>query len=570
MSGFEIAGIVLGSLPLLISAAEHYQSGLDPAIAFFKWKDELKKALRELWLQHSSFQLTLRNILKEVASPSETDEMLLDFQHELWRSSELAERLEHRLNAAYRVYIYMMKEMESCMRTLARHLDIDRNNGTLNDLEAILEANPPIESPGQGPPRFEFKRRIKLTMKRKEIRNLLKEIKSCNERLDQFIEKAQKTQPAPPPRPAKPKICPTVQEIQHHATRLHEILSGAWSCSPRNAHQVHLILEHRMVRPKKQAALRVSADEEDTACFTLSCKSPCSPEKWGLAEVRVAVKTKESQTKSRRNLSTSSSRTLCENSDDSGVEDLQIVTDLCPFFCRQPHPNYFGFELNPGGKLRGAYQALGRSVLMGESCVSLEEVLFPAPEVKGWRPFTEEDRYLLAITIASSLLQLHVTPWLTGYWSKRNILFSKHADKQQINVDVLHPFVSMESQHQQEQPSESATPQNPLNFYDDDTMNLLTLAKLLLEIKLNNRLQQPSKGDEACHAGDFLELKKWIIQEKGNLSFAYRDAVAYCMQCAANPAAKLKDAGFREKMVDRVVVPLLDELDYWRGGALQV
>jgi hypothetical protein len=61
-----------------------------------------------------------------VASPSETDEMLSDFQHELWKSSELATRLERRLNVAYKVYIYMMQEMESCLRTLAGHLDIDR------------------------------------------------------------------------------------------------------------------------------------------------------------------------------------------------------------------------------------------------------------------------------------------------------------------------------------------------------------------------------------------------------------------------------------------------------------
>ncbi|KAF4338061.1 hypothetical protein FBEOM_8066 [Fusarium beomiforme] len=110
MSGFEIAGVVLGALPLLISAAEHYQSSLDPAIAFFKWKDELKKALRELWLQHSSFQLTLQNLLREVASPEETHSMLL----------------ERRLNGAYKVYLYTMQEMESCLRTLAGHLGLSR------------------------------------------------------------------------------------------------------------------------------------------------------------------------------------------------------------------------------------------------------------------------------------------------------------------------------------------------------------------------------------------------------------------------------------------------------------
>jgi hypothetical protein len=63
-----------------------------------------------------------------------------------------------------------------------------------------------------------------------------------------------------------------------------------------------------------------------------------------------------------------------------------------------------------------------------------------------------------------------------------------------------------------------------------------------------------------------LELRRLVVKEKGNLSFAYHDAVGYCIQCAVNPAVKLNDVAFRQKMVDQVIVPLLNESDHWRGG----
>ncbi len=128
MSGFEIAGVVLGALPLLISAMEHYESSLDRLVAFFKWKDELNKAMRELWIQHSYYEMTLRNLLMGVVDDAELDEMMSRPESPLWKSPGLDEKLRQKLGAAYRVYGYTIQNMGSHMKTLARHLDIDRTH----------------------------------------------------------------------------------------------------------------------------------------------------------------------------------------------------------------------------------------------------------------------------------------------------------------------------------------------------------------------------------------------------------------------------------------------------------
>jgi len=49
MSGIEIAGLVLGAIPLVISALEHYENSLDPTIAFIRWNRELSTAIQKLW-----------------------------------------------------------------------------------------------------------------------------------------------------------------------------------------------------------------------------------------------------------------------------------------------------------------------------------------------------------------------------------------------------------------------------------------------------------------------------------------------------------------------------------------
>ena len=126
MSGFEIAGLVLGALPLVISALEQYESSLDAVKAFFQWRDILEKAIRELWVQHTSFEMTLRSLLVDLTSEAELDELLSQPESPLWQSPALNHDLRERLGAAYDVYNYTIEQIGGYVRTLARHLDIDR------------------------------------------------------------------------------------------------------------------------------------------------------------------------------------------------------------------------------------------------------------------------------------------------------------------------------------------------------------------------------------------------------------------------------------------------------------
>ncbi|KAF4448553.1 hypothetical protein F53441_8030 [Fusarium austroafricanum] len=112
--------------------------------------------------------MTLRNILKDIASSFEIEEMIADPHHELWKSPDLDQDLQRMLKFAYHPYVSTIKDMHSCMERLASHLNIERASGTANELEAIMKANKAVSS-SDGLLKFEFKNAIKLTMKRKEV-----------------------------------------------------------------------------------------------------------------------------------------------------------------------------------------------------------------------------------------------------------------------------------------------------------------------------------------------------------------------------------------------------------------
>ncbi|KAK8133460.1 hypothetical protein PG984_005472 [Apiospora sp. TS-2023a] len=88
MSGFEIVGVVLGAIPLLISALENYKSGKSTVATFMKWQGQLDTLLFRLKSQKLAFFLDILELLRsadvdDVAeNPNVTEaECLLILQH---------------------------------------------------------------------------------------------------------------------------------------------------------------------------------------------------------------------------------------------------------------------------------------------------------------------------------------------------------------------------------------------------------------------------------------------------------------------------------------------------------
>lgn len=97
MSGVEIAvGLALGVLPLLISAAEHYDDCLRPFIRYKNFVKEADRFQNLLAIQKVIFKNQCRILLEEIIEHDVASSMLNDpsgANHPSWSDIELEKQL---------------------------------------------------------------------------------------------------------------------------------------------------------------------------------------------------------------------------------------------------------------------------------------------------------------------------------------------------------------------------------------------------------------------------------------------------------------------------------------------
>jgi hypothetical protein len=127
MSGVELAGLVLGVLPLLIQGIESYNEGLDPIKSFMRWEKELPHFIRKLRNQHVHYSQTIGILLAPITEEIELAEMMTDpGLSRMWRDQEIAARLRDRLQDSYDAYQSTMLDIERITKKIASKLDLDR------------------------------------------------------------------------------------------------------------------------------------------------------------------------------------------------------------------------------------------------------------------------------------------------------------------------------------------------------------------------------------------------------------------------------------------------------------
>lgn len=134
MSGFEIAGVILGAIPLVISALEHYQSGKSAASAFLQWQGQLDTLIFRLKLQHTFFYLNTLELLR-AARVEELDDRV-DLTEDECAAILLAARtgkeVQRFLGPLYNLLLEILKRYEDCLKKIVTKIShIRRLTGVL-------------------------------------------------------------------------------------------------------------------------------------------------------------------------------------------------------------------------------------------------------------------------------------------------------------------------------------------------------------------------------------------------------------------------------------------------------
>ncbi|KAI9764814.1 MAG: hypothetical protein M1839_005706 [Geoglossum umbratile] len=589
LTGVETAGLVLAVLPLFISALEHYNDGLEPIKAFWDIDHQLPIQIRRLRNQHVHFEQTLRILLAQLVEADEVEEMIAAPNSGIWKTVEIQERLERRLQESYNAYQDTVNHMEEIMKRIAKDFRIDHSErANRSNLEALLKTNTREDGA------FEFKRRIKFAMSGKRMKSLLDDLDECNKELERFTDKSERL--VPYRKETKFPAATSLNQVRTYAKSLYSVLCIGTNCHV--CHQVKLRLERRIKsrKGKRYPAPKTGDDVATQPCFTVSFLiyndrlAPDSNSSWIWQDAQIQVITRKVTSTGMPKVPPKPGKkavgfnlplehppqTLAPVIEQNNLQELK---DLCSTIKHaQSARPCLGFCLDNEGRLRGIYpvEKLMRST---KGTTTLKELLAASPTSTPQMPkLSRKERMTLAVIISSSYLQLQATPWLKDTWSKEDIVFDEDMDTTSIrplNVDqpyIVHGFQPRASpltatQNTPSNVNRASLPGNP---------SLLALGIILLELYTGQTFEQccsktsaeisPCLDDYYKQLHNLDAASKWLNAAQEDLSAGYMGAVLHCFRSFFDPInTGQNETVFRQSIYEQVILPLHEELQSFLG-----
>jgi hypothetical protein len=128
MSGFfEIAGVILGVLPILQIALN--QVGGRNVKTLLKYQQTIIGFERDLGIEHLKFRTTCEKLLGPLVDEEELTDLLQNYNSDGWKDPELEEKLRGRLGeSAYDLYIDAMKHLGEALDNLQKETGLKRHS----------------------------------------------------------------------------------------------------------------------------------------------------------------------------------------------------------------------------------------------------------------------------------------------------------------------------------------------------------------------------------------------------------------------------------------------------------
>lgn len=160
-------------------------------------------------------------------------------------------------------------------------------------------------------------------------------------------------------------------------------------------------------------------------------------------------------------------------------------------------------------------------------------------------------RLQLAVTLASTALQLHTTPWLGDDWNGKSIRF------RQGSIDQ--PYISRAF------PKTDIPPGENINATSCLIRNrcMFGLGVLLLELSIGKPLEHYKDPEQPLSLEDWASITKLVEDLNNEESIGYMTALDACIRGNFGPQVRelsLEDDTFRQAVYQVVIAPLEEDL----------
>ncbi|KAL8791112.1 MAG: hypothetical protein Q9195_006056 [Heterodermia aff. obscurata] len=623
MSGIEVTGIVLGAIPLLISALEHYAEGLHLIRRWLRYKRELKSLIRLLRAEHSRFLGTCERVLYGLVTVPERRLLIDQPGSSHWKDLALDQKLRQRLQHAYTPYMESIDDMTEAIEDLRDRLNLDVNlqvslgAGNVR-VRTVLRANPtqpPIRDEGSFKVVFKA---IKYAVSQRMFDESVERIRYNNTILADLTSQNIELEPL-----RLQQRCPVskhLKAVQHHARSLYRVIEKSWQCQCSTTHSANLCLDARLVEDiALQTHERLNIPDEDMkfdVVFSSDSTSTHSlPWSWRETTIRLvsikdavdpqfpsrmaqnlvtptrsyvnhpiirahrAIKSKTLRfmpeptrfsdstvidfptpvVSTPKSSSATTSGSLLSQED---LSKLKKINSLCRALIPQ-NEHCLGY-LSPGERHALTLHCAqdGASRLNRRALISFTELMAPHPRsdklplARGNLSLSWAERLEIALTVASSILQLQQTPWLRDDWTKEDLSLCKDCtDETKQHVLVSKAFPATDLTDSSRAAKVFGLPRNK---------TLFALGIFLIELCLGEAFESLRSPQDPLDANGHTNiltdlsaadrLTKHIYGEVGD---RYGDVVRRCIHCDFNQRSiNLEDDNFRQAVYEGVITPL--------------
>jgi hypothetical protein len=450
MSGVEVAGLVLGALPLLLAGLQFYAEGIAVTKRYWKYREEVNSLLDDLKAENAVYQNSIETLLLGVVDAKDVTEFLANPGGELWKAASFEGRLKKRLGASYDPYLSIVTKLRTTAEKFKDRLKLGDSGQVCSRFRTCDDRADTLQPQFTQPQAFkEHYKRLRFSLSKSDYSDLITTIRHANTVLHRLTFQRQNIENQQ--RGEKSSI-PDFQNINERAHGFYSILSSGWTCPCQSSHAISLRLEPRMdeassddddgddsARMRDPFRVLFQYGHHQAASSTIAVR----PWIWDEADIHVT----------RGHLGP---RDPCHVHSGKGVRFASQAKRAVKA-ALEPEPN-----LEPIKDLCSAIRTLQKPqrhvcwTLLEREIVkqNYELRIYPTKtlpqDTEKWsvstlrktsrrgRKFPKRDRVRLAVTLASSVLQLHKTPWLDDNWGIDNIYFVERPGCTAYN----YPFVS--------------------------------------------------------------------------------------------------------------------------------
>lgn len=257
MSGIEVAGLVLGVIPILISGLEQWRKSAEVVSDWWQIQKEYKKCTRELKCADLELTTSLERFLLPLLIDDDEIRLLMDEPGgPRWQNPDLEDTLKQRLPKSYSLFVEVIEDINEVVQKIRLEIGLENSvfEGAVTDTQlsgrmqklGLWGQQAKSHSRAFAKQITAQAQRVRFALRRPDREKLFEELDGHNKRLRRLLDTNDTSQRLRQDRDHNraSKVSDGIFSMWQHAEKMYQLLLRAFRCNHKGLHYLYLRLAH--------------------------------------------------------------------------------------------------------------------------------------------------------------------------------------------------------------------------------------------------------------------------------------------------------------------------------------